>query len=75
MGNFWKYALAFALGAAAGAVVCKNSAHVRSICTKAIGGALDVKDMVMEKAEIIKESAEDLVAEADAKRKKDTPEA
>lgn len=72
--NWWKYALAFALGATAGVIVCKNSKQIRTVCTKAIGGALDVKDMVMEKAEIIKESAEDLIAEADAQRKKDAPE-
>ena len=73
--NWWKYALAFALGATAGVIVCKNHMQIRNVCTKAIGGVMDLKDMAMEKAEIIKESAEDLIAEADAQRKQTTPEA
>lgn len=67
--NWWKYAIAFALGATAGVIVCKNHAQIRKVCTKAIGGAMDLRDMAMEKVEVMKESAEDLMAEADAQRK------
>jgi hypothetical protein len=69
MNNWWKYGLVFLGGAAAGALVYKNSKQLRSICTKALGGLMDVKDMAVEAAEMIKESAEDLLAEADAQRK------
>lgn len=73
--NWWKYAIAFALGATASVIVCKNHMQIRKVCTKAIGGAMDLRDMAMEKVEMMKESAEDLIAEADAQRKKDQPEA
>lgn len=73
--NWWKYALVFAVGATAGVMICKNHAQLRKVCTKAIGGVMDLKDMTMEKIEVIKESAEDLIAEADAQRKKSEPEA
>ncbi len=68
--NFWKYALVFFAGAVAGAVVVKNSSAIRSVCTGAIGGVMDLKDKAMETAEVFKESAEDLIAESDSKRKK-----
>jgi hypothetical protein len=69
MNNWWKYGLVFLGGAAVGALVYKNSKQLRGICTKALGGLMDVKDMAMEAAETVKESAEDLLAEADAQRK------
>jgi hypothetical protein len=69
MNNWWKYALAFAGGAVVGALVYKNAKEIREVCTKALGGVMDLKDKAMEAAEIAKESAEDLLAEADAKRK------
>jgi hypothetical protein len=69
MNNWWKYGLVFLGGAVAGALVYKNSKQLRSLCTKAVGGLMDVKDMAVEAAETIKESAEDLLAEADAQRK------
>ena len=69
MNNWWKYGLVFLGGAAVGVLVYRNSKQLRSICTKAIGGVLDIKDTVMEAAETVKESAEDLLAEADAQRK------
>ena len=69
MGNWWKYGLAFLGGAVVGALVYKNSKEIRDVCTKALGGAMDLKDRAMEAAEVVKESAEDLLAEADAKRK------
>lgn len=68
-GNWWKYVLAFAAGAVAGVAICKNSESIRSVCTNAIGGVMDLKDKAMETVEVAKESAEDLIAEADAKRK------
>lgn len=69
MNNWWKYGLVFLGGAAVGVLVYRNSKQLRSICTKAIGSVLDIKDTVMEAAETVKESAEDLLAEADAQRK------
>lgn len=75
MNNWWKYGLAFLGGAIVGAAVYKNSKEIRNLCTKALGGALDLKDKMMETAEVIKESAEDLLVEADAKRKETAAEA
>jgi hypothetical protein len=69
MTNWWKYGLAFLAGAAFGAVVCKKSREIRGVCTRALGGVLDLKDKAMEAAETIKESAEDLLAESDARRR------
>jgi hypothetical protein len=69
MNNWWKYGLVFLGGAVAGALIYKNSKQLRSLCTKTLGGLLDVRDMAMEAAETVKESAEDLLAEADAQRK------
>jgi hypothetical protein len=69
MNNWWKYGLVFLGGAVAGALVYKNAKEIREICTKALGGVMDLKDKTMEAAEMVKESAEDLLAEADAKRK------
>jgi len=69
MGNLWKYGLVFVGGAVVGALVYKNAKEIREVCTKALGGVLDIRDRAMEAAEIVKESAEDLLAEADAKRK------
>ncbi|MDR2747713.1 MAG: DUF6110 family protein [Treponema sp.] len=69
MNNWWKYGLVFLGGAAAGALVYKNSKQLRSLCTRAVGGLMDARDMAMEAAETVKESAEDLLAEADAQRK------
>ncbi|MDR1566287.1 MAG: DUF6110 family protein [Treponema sp.] len=69
MNNWWKYGLAFLGGAAVGILVYKNSKELRALCTKAVGGLMDIKDMAMEAAETAKESAEDLLAEADAQRK------
>jgi hypothetical protein len=71
MNNFWKFGLAFFGGAVVGALVYKNSKQIRDICTKALGSVMDLKDKAMEAAEIVKESAEDMLAEADAKRKKE----
>ena len=64
-----KYTLTFIAGAAAGVIVCRNSSQLREVCTRAVGGVLDIKDKAMEKAEILKEAAEDLIAESDSKRK------
>jgi hypothetical protein len=75
MNNWWKYGLAFLGGAVAGALVYKNAKEIRELCTKAIGGVMDLKDKTMEAAEMVKESAEDLLAEADAKRKAPQTEA
>jgi hypothetical protein len=69
MNNWWKYGLAFAGGALVGALVYKNAKEIREICTNALGGVMDLRDKAMEAAETVKESAEDLLAEADAKRK------
>ena len=69
MNNLWKYGLVFLGGAVVGALVYKNSKEIRAICTKALGSVMDLKDKAMEAAELVKESAEDLLAEADAKRK------
>jgi hypothetical protein len=69
MNNWWKYGLAFLGGAVVGALVYKNAREIRDVCTKALGGILDIKDKAIEAAETVKESAEDLLAEADAKRK------
>ena len=69
MNNWWKYGLVFLGGAAAGVLVYKNAKEIRAVCTRALGGALDLKDKAMEAAELVKESAEDLLAEADARRK------
>jgi hypothetical protein len=69
MTNWWKYGLAFLAGAAFGVAVCKKSREIRGVCTRALGGALDLKDRAMEAAETIKESAEDLLAESEARRK------
>jgi hypothetical protein len=69
MNNWWKYGLVFLGGAVAGALVYKNSKALRTVCTKALGGLMDIKDMAVEAAETVKESAEDLLAEADAQRK------
>jgi hypothetical protein len=69
MNNWWKYGLFFLGGAVAGALVYKNAREMRDLCTKAMGGVMDLKDKAMEAAETVKESAEDMVAEADAKRK------
>ncbi|MDR2489865.1 MAG: hypothetical protein LBD20_00515 [Spirochaetaceae bacterium] len=43
--------------------------EIRAVCAKALGRVMDLKDKAMEAAEIVKESAEDLLAEADAQRK------
>jgi len=75
MGNFWKYGLVFLGGAVVGALVYKNSKEIRDVCTKALGGMLDLKDKALEAAEVVRESAEDLLAEADARRKIESPEA
>jgi hypothetical protein len=69
MNNWWKYGLVFLGGAVAGVLVYKNSKALRNVCTKAMGGIMDIKDMAVEAAETVKESAEDLLAEADAQRK------
>jgi len=69
MGNLWKYGLVFLGGAVVGALVYKNSKEIRDVCAKALGGVMDLKDRALEAAEIVRESAEDLLAEADAKRK------
>jgi hypothetical protein len=69
MTNWWKYGLAFLAGAAFGVVVCKKSGEIRGVCTRALGGVMDLKDRAMEAAETIKESAEDILAESDARRK------
>ena len=69
MNNWWKYGLVFVGGAIVGALVYKNAKEIRAVCTKALGDVMDLKDKVMETAEIVKESAEDLLAEADAQRK------
>ncbi|MDR1909798.1 MAG: hypothetical protein LBQ35_07800 [Spirochaetaceae bacterium] len=69
MNNWWKYGLVFLGGAVAGALICKNSKEIRKLCTRAVGGIMDIKDMAVEAAETIKESAEDILAEADAQRK------
>jgi hypothetical protein len=69
MNNWWKYGLAFIGGAVVGALVYKNAGEIRDVCTKALGGIMDLKDKAVEAAETVKESAEDLLAEADAKRK------
>jgi hypothetical protein len=68
MNNWWKYGLVFLGGAVAGALVYKNAKEIRELCTKAMGGIMDLKDKAMEAAETVKESAEDLLAEAEAKR-------
>jgi uncharacterized membrane protein len=69
MNNWWKYGLVFIGGAVAGALVYRNSKQLRGICAKAVGGLLDVRDKAMEAAEVVKEGAEDFLAEADAARK------
>jgi hypothetical protein len=69
MNNWWKYGLAFVGGAVVGALVYKNSVEIRNVCTKALGGIMDLKDKAMESAETLKEGDEDLLAEADAQRK------
>ncbi|MDR0382652.1 MAG: hypothetical protein LBH50_01555 [Spirochaetaceae bacterium] len=69
MNNLWKYGLVFLGGAFVGALICKNSRELRKICTTAVGGIMDITDMAVEAAETVKESAEDLLAEADARRK------
>jgi hypothetical protein len=69
MNNWWKYGLVFVGGAVVGALVYKNSKEIRAVCTKALGGLMDLKDKAMETAETVKESAEDLLAEADVQRK------
>jgi uncharacterized protein YfcZ (UPF0381/DUF406 family) len=69
MNNWWKYGLVFVGGAVVGALVYKNSREIRNCCTKAMGGLMDIRDKTMEAAETLKEGAEDLLAEADAKRK------
>jgi hypothetical protein len=67
--NYWKYALAFLGGALVGVLVVKNSREIRDVCANALGGVMDLKDKALEAVETVKESAEDLLAEADAKRK------
>ena len=69
MGNWWKYALVFIGGAIAGVLVSKNSEQLRGVCTKAMGGILDIKDRTLAAAETAKETAEDFLAEAQAARK------
>ena len=69
MNNWWKYALAFSGGALVGALVYRNSKEIRAVCARALGGVMDVRDRAMEAAEVVRESAEDLLAEADAQRK------
>ncbi|MDR0540499.1 MAG: hypothetical protein LBG74_08405 [Spirochaetaceae bacterium] len=69
MNNWWKYGLAFVGGAVAGALVYKNAKEIREVCAKALGGVMDLRDKAMEAAETVRESAEDLLAEADAHRK------
>ena len=73
MSGFLKYGLVFLGGAAVGVWAYKNSKELREVCAKALGGILDLKDKALEAAEIVKESAEDLLAEADAKRRLETP--
>jgi hypothetical protein len=75
MNNWWKYGLVFLGGAVVGALVYKNAKEIREVCTKALGGIMDLRDKAMETAEMVKESAEDLLAEADAKRKAPATEA
>ena len=65
-----KYGLAFLAGAAVGALVSKNSKELRAMCTSLLSDFLEIKDKVVETAETIKESTEDLLAEAEAKRAK-----
>ncbi|GHV03969.1 hypothetical protein AGMMS50229_04300 [Campylobacterota bacterium] len=69
MGSWWKYALVFVGGAVAGVIVSKNSEQLRDVCTKAMGGILDIKDRTLAAAETAKETAEDFLAEAEARRK------
>jgi uncharacterized protein (DUF697 family) len=69
MNNWWKYGFAFLGGALVGALVVKNSRELRKLCVTAAGGVMDVRDMAVEAAETVKEAAEDLLAEADARRK------
>jgi hypothetical protein len=69
MNNWWKYGLVFIAGAVVGAVAVKKNEQLRAICTAALGGILDLKDKAMETAETLKETAEDLLAESEAKRK------
>ncbi|MDR2401822.1 MAG: hypothetical protein LBD73_09270 [Deferribacteraceae bacterium] len=71
MNNWWKYGLFFIAGTIAGAVAVKKSEELRSICTAALGGLLDLKEKAMETAESLKETVEDLIAETEAKRKKE----
>jgi hypothetical protein len=75
MTNWWKYGLAFLGGALTGALIYKHSREIRNVCTKTLGSIMDLKDKAIEAAEVVKESAGDLLAEADAKRKSAAKEA
>lgn len=63
-----KYALFFLGGVVAGAVgataVSKGKLDLKSITTDLISRGIDVKDAVLTKVETVKESVDDLVAEA-----------
>ena len=69
MNGWWKYGVAFLGGAMAGAWVCRNSRELREVCVAALGGAMNLRDKAVETAGVVKESAEDMLAEADARRK------
>ncbi|MDR0511777.1 MAG: hypothetical protein LBG93_01555 [Treponema sp.] len=71
MNNFWKIGVAFLGGVVVGALVYKNSKEIRDVATRALGSVMDLKDRALHAAEIVKESAEDILAEADAKRKRE----
>ena len=75
MKDLWKYGLVFAGGIAAGAYIYKNTQEVKAACVKALGNVLDIKDKTIETVEIIKESAQDIFAQANAERKNDTADA
>jgi len=69
MNNWIKYGLVFLGGALVGAMVYKNSKELRSVCTKALGSFMDLKDKAAEAAEMVRAQAEDLLKEADDRRK------
>lgn len=69
MSNWVKYGLIFLAGAVVGIALSKNSDKLRSVCTDALGGFMDIRDKAVQTAEAFKESAADFVAESDSKRK------
>jgi hypothetical protein len=71
MKDLWKYGLVFAGGVAVGVYIYKNTQEVKAACVKALGNALDIKDKTIETVEILKESAQDILAQANAERKND----